>query len=138
MSRKQKKILIVDDDEAVREVTRVTLELLAGWAVSAAGSGKEGIDLAKAEPPDAILLDVMMPEMDGPATLKELCSNPATRQIPVIFLTAKARAAQIQWLRSLGTKGVIPKPFDPLTLASEIEAALGWAPEQETVAERNT
>jgi two-component system, OmpR family, alkaline phosphatase synthesis response regulator PhoP len=121
-----RKILIIDDEEAIRDVVKVTLELLSGWTALTAGSGSEGLELAAAETPDAILLDAMMPDMDGPHTLAALQSNPVTQAIPVLFLTAKMMVSDLQQLRSLGAKAVITKPFDPMRLASEIEQALGW------------
>jgi len=134
--RMHRKILIVDDEDAIREVTQVTLETLSEWTVLTARSGREGIRLAAADPPDAILLDVMMPDMDGPATLQELASSPLTREIPVLFLTAKVQAADVRRLLGLGVKGVIAKPFDPLELAREVAQALGWEPEQRGIPER--
>jgi CheY-like chemotaxis protein len=83
-----RRILVIDDENDVREVTQLSLEILGGWTVLTARSGKEGIDTAIAEQPEAILLDVMMPEMDGPTTLQQLQANTTTRHIPVIFLTA--------------------------------------------------
>ena len=121
-----RKILVIDDEEAIREVTKVTLELFAGWAITVAGSGPEGITLAAANRPDAILLDVMMPDMDGPRTLAGLKASKATERIPVLFLTAKVQATDLSRLRALGAKGVIAKPFDPARLADEVAAALGW------------
>ena len=131
-----RKILIVDDEEAIREVTQMTLETLSGWTVRTARSGREGIRLAAADPPDAILLDVMMPDMDGPATLHELASNPLTREVPVLFLTAKVQAAEVRRFRGLGVKGVIAKPFDPLELPREVARMLGWRYEQEEIPEK--
>src|SRR5207247_10805895 len=87
------KLLVIDDEEDIREVASLTLELKEGWDVVAAGSGAEGIKLARASVPDAILLDVMMPDLDGPTTLRLLRNLPETRSIPVIFLTAKVQAA---------------------------------------------
>ena len=122
-----KRILIVDDDEAIREVTRVTLEVTAAWTALTASSGAEGVRVAEAEQPDAILLDVMMPDMDGPATIEKLRTNPATRSIPVLFLTAKTQQAHLRQLANLAIQGVIPKPFNPLDLAMKIRALLGWS-----------
>jgi diguanylate cyclase (GGDEF)-like protein len=121
-----RKILIIDDEEAIRDVVKVTLELLSGWTALTAPSGSEGIDLALAELPDAILLDAMMPGTDGPHTLAALQSNPSTQAIPVLFLTAKMTVEDLKKLRTLGAKAVIAKPFDPMTLANEIAQTLGW------------
>ena len=123
-----RRILIVDDDPLLREVAQTALELVGGWTVSTAQSGMQAQQRALAEQPDAILLDVMMPGVDGPSTLAALRSNPATRDIPVIFLTAKVPSSLEEW-GSLRLTGVIPKPFDPMTLASDMAALLGWTAE---------
>jgi CheY-like chemotaxis protein len=121
-----KTILIIDDDDDIREVAQLTLELGASWNVVAASSGSAGIDAAIAHRPDAILLDVMMPGLDGPATLDRLREDDRTRDIPVVFLTAKARAAEQERLQSLNVAGVLGKPFDPTTLPDQIASLLGW------------
>lgn len=120
------RILIVDDEEDLRAVAQLSLELMRGWEVSAASSGAEAVRRAAEELPDAILLDVMMPEMDGPTTLLRLRENPATREIPVLLLTAKVQEADRTRLSHLGVAGVLTKPFDPLTLPDEVAGALGW------------
>lgn len=130
-----RKILLIDDEPAIVEVTRATLEILAGWTVIAASSGSEGVKLAAAERPDAILLDAMMPDMDGPRTLKDLQAGVRTGDIPVVFLTAKVQAADIRRFRDLGASGVIAKPFDPLRLAGEVSSILGWKTERGKLAE---
>jgi CheY-like chemotaxis protein len=122
----ERRVLLVDDEDDIRFVARASLERLAGWDVLAASSGAEGIEIARAEQPDAIVLDVMMPGMDGPATLGELRADPATAAIPVVFLTAKIQAEERRRLEELGAAGVVAKPFDPLGLADELRAALGW------------
>lgn len=118
------RILIIEDEEHIREVAQVSLEILGGWEVLMASGGAEGIALALAEQPDAILLDVMMPDIDGPETLQRLRADDRTAHIPVVFLTAKAQAAEKRQLTALGAAGVLDKPFDPTTLASEVAAAL--------------
>ncbi|MGH9449977.1 MAG: response regulator [Terriglobia bacterium] len=122
----QRSILIIDDEESIRAVTRTSLEIVEGWSITCAGSAREGIAAAEADPPDAILLDVMMPGADGPQTFRELQANTATQNIPVLFLTATVRPADVRRLHSLGVKGVVAKPFDPLTLGTEIARILGW------------
>jgi CheY-like chemotaxis protein len=102
--------------------------MVGGWDVIAARSGSEGLIEARAEMPDAILLDVMMPDMDGPSTFQRLQSDSVTQGIPVIFLTAKVQAAEVRRFTDLGVSGVIAKPFDPLTLAQQVADTLGWAP----------
>lgn len=119
-------ILIVDDDDDIREVAQLALELGASWRVITASSGPAAVETARAESPDAILLDVMMPGLDGPGTLERLRAADATRDIPVIFLTAKARPAERDQLSGLRVAGVLSKPFDPVTLPDHIAALLGW------------
>lgn len=121
-----KRVLVVDDEDDIREVTQVSLETVAGWGVLTARSGTEGVAKAAEFQPDAILLDVMMPDMDGPATFEELQSSESTRHIPVILLTAKVQTAERRQFAELGITSLIAKPFDPLTLASQVAAALGW------------
>jgi CheY-like chemotaxis protein len=122
-----RRVLLVDDEDDIRLVARASLERLAGWQVLAASSGRAGIEVAKAEQPDAIVLDVMMPGLDGPGTLAELRADPATADIPVVFLTAKVQAAERRRLEELGAAGVVAKPFDPMTLAGELSSAFGWS-----------
>jgi two-component system, OmpR family, alkaline phosphatase synthesis response regulator PhoP len=121
-----KTLVLIDDDDDIREIAQLSLELGAGWTIHAAASGEEGIAAAIAHRPDAILLDVMMPILDGPATLDRLRQDDRTRAIPVVFLTAKARPAERDRLAGLDVAGVLPKPFDPMTLADQLRATLGW------------
>ncbi len=120
-----RRVLLIDDEDDIREVAQLSLEMVARWEVFTASSGAEGVARAEAHQPDAIILDVMMPDMDGPATFRTLQANPATRHIPVILLTAKAPAATDRIAKDVVT--VIPKPFDPLRLPGQIAHALGWA-----------
>jgi CheY-like chemotaxis protein len=120
----QKHILLVDDDRDIREVATLSLEAVGGWRVSSAQGGSEGIAKARAERPDAILLDVMMPDIDGPTTFKRLQADPQTRDIPVILLTAKAQSADRRGFDSLGVAGTLTKPFDPMTLTDQVAAIL--------------
>ena len=125
----QKHILLVDDEDDIREVAGVSLEAVGGWQVSRASSGAEGIAKALAEQPDAILLDVMMPGIDGAATFKRLQGDPQTRDIPVILLTAKVQAADRHRFEKLGVAGMLTKPFDPMKLSDQVAAILasrGW------------
>jgi CheY-like chemotaxis protein len=121
-----KRILVVDNEEYIREVAQICLETTAGWQVLMASSGSEGIAQAEAEQPDAILLDVMMPDMDGVSTFHRLQENTATQHIPVILLTAKVQTSDRRRYADLGIKAVISKPFNPLELADQIAEALGW------------
>ena len=117
-------ILLVDDEADIREVAALSLQTLGGWRVTTASGGSEAIALARAERPDVILLDVMMPELDGPTTLARLRDNAQTHKIPVIFLTAKAQHTDQCGLARLDVSGVLTKPFDPLTLSDQITAIL--------------
>lgn len=121
-----RRVLLIDDEDDIREVAALTLETVAAWTLFDAATGAEGIACAEREQPDAILLDVMMPVMDGPDTFAKLQSNPATRHIPVIFLTAKLQESECRRLLALGVRGLIGKPFDPMTLADRVAEALGW------------
>ena len=121
-----RRILVVDDDELLREVAQTALELVGGWQVSTAPSGDQAQQQARTERPDAILLDVMMPGLDGPTTVNALRADPTTRDIPIIFLTAKMPSDDLGEWRPLQLAGVIPKPFDPMTLAADMAALLGW------------
>jgi CheY-like chemotaxis protein len=122
-----RKILLVDDEDDIREVAQMSLEMTAGWEVVTAASGAEALRVAAAERPDAILLDVMMPGMDGPATARALRASEETGTIPIILLTAKVQAADRRRFHDLGVAGVLSKPFDPMELAAQISGVLGWA-----------
>lgn len=120
------RVLIIDDEDDIREIAALSLETVAGWEVLMANSGAAGIRKAQEQLPDAILLDVMMPEKDGPTTFREMRSIPAIAHIPVILLTAKVQAADQKRFSDLGVAAVMFKPFDPLTLAADIAEVLGW------------
>lgn len=122
-----KNILIIDDEEDVREIAQLGLEMGAGWNVLIASSGEEGLKIAAEQQPDAILLDMMMPDMDGRATLQQLKTNPKTQAIPVILVTAKAQQSERENFGSLDVAAVFAKPFRPLLLAEQIGIALGWS-----------
>ena len=122
-----RRLLVVDDSLLVREVARISLETDGGFAVQTAGSGPEGVGVALGERPDAILLDVVMPGMDGPATFEALKSRPETREIPVVLVTARDGDDDLRAFAQLGVAGVIGKPFDPGTLALQVRDLLGWA-----------
>jgi CheY-like chemotaxis protein len=121
-------LLVVDDDDAIREVAQMALEIVGGFRVRSASSGLKAWDMIRSEVPDALLLDVMMPGMDGPTLLGQLRADAATSQIPVIFLTAKIQAGDRRDWNDLDIAGVIAKPFDPMTLAADISRLLDWAP----------
>lgn len=124
-----RRILIIDDEDDIREVAEVALKATTDWLVLQAPSGAGGIALAQAECPDAILLDLMMPDLDGMAVLARLRARERTAGIPVILLTADIQAARL--CDRGDAAGVILKPFDPLRLGAEISHILGWpAPER--------
>jgi CheY-like chemotaxis protein len=112
--------MIVDDDEDIRMLSGMLARRRGPWEVVLAGDGHEALALAERERPDVILLDVMMPEQDGLATLARLREDPATARIPVIFVTAKAHRRELETYRALGAVGVIGKPFDVDGFADEI------------------
>jgi CheY-like chemotaxis protein len=120
------RILIIDDEDDIREVAALSLETVAGWQVYMANSGAQGLARAIEYQPDAILLDVMMPGMDGPTTFRELRKNPATARIPVLLLTAKVQSSDQRRFADLGVEAILFKPFDPLTLSHQIADVLGW------------
>lgn len=119
------KILLVDDEPDIRMVGRLALSTLGKWQVVEAKGGAEAVAVAAAEKPDLILLDVMMPGMDGPTTFGKLREHPDTRDIPVVFMTAKVQKSEIAEYLALGAKGVISKPFDPMGLPDEIRRIMG-------------
>ena len=121
------RILIIDDEDDIREVAALSLETVAGWEVAMASSGAQGLARAAEYHPDAILLDVMMPGMDGPSTFRELRRNPATAKIPVVLLTAKVQSNDQRRFADLGVEAVLFKPFDPMTLSTQIAGVLGWS-----------
>jgi CheY-like chemotaxis protein len=121
-----RRILIIDDEDDIREVAALSLEATAGWQVLTAGSGADGMKIAAAEKPDAILMDVMMPGVDGPTTFRNMQQDPRIAHIPVLLLTAKVQGVDQRRFAGLGLAGILFKPFDPLTLAQQISDALDW------------
>ena len=121
-----KHVLIVDDEDDIREVAQLSLEMTRGWVVLAASSGAEALERAAAERPDAILLDVMMPEMDGPTVVGRLRETPGTSGVPIVLLTAKVQGADHRRFADLDVAGVLSKPFDPMRLGDEVAGLLGW------------
>ncbi len=120
MTETLKKILYVEDDADIREVARMALETVGGFTVNICSSGRQALAEAPGFDPDFILLDVMMPGMDGPTTLYELRKLPGLEEKPVVFMTAKVMQSEIGVYKELGAVDVIPKPFDPMTLAERI------------------
>jgi two-component system alkaline phosphatase synthesis response regulator PhoP len=121
-----KRILLIDDEDDIREIAQLSLEMMGGWQVVLANSGREGIEKAQTDEPDVILLDVMMPGLDGLATFQRLQADPVTQRIPVILLTAKVQSPDQRTFDQLGVSGLITKPFEPLTLAEQVAKILGW------------
>ena len=121
-----RKILIVDDEEDVRAIATLGLEMSAGWNVFTAQSGEEALTQAAIHQPDVILLDMMMPDMDGRTTLQQLKTNPATSNIPVILVTAKVQQSDRESFADLQVAAVFAKPFRPLQIAEQISKVLDW------------
>ncbi|MGX5831731.1 response regulator [Mesorhizobium sp. 43Arga] len=124
------RILYVDDEDDIREIAQMSLELEPEFEVRSCSSGAEALTDAAAWHPDLILLDVMMPDMDGPETLKRLAASPLTASIPVAFITARTQTHQVERYLAMGAVGVIAKPFDPLALAGEVRKLLPERPGQ--------
>jgi two-component system, OmpR family, response regulator len=121
-----KQILVIDDEDDIREIAKVSLQISKHWQVLTACSGKEGVAIAAEAQPDAILLDVIMPDVDGLTTLDTLKRTPATQLIPVIMLTATGGIVSDQQYAELGAQAIMSKPFDPGLLGDQIAAALHW------------
>jgi CheY-like chemotaxis protein len=121
-----RRVVVVDDEPDIREIAALSLETLRGWTVVPVASGVEAVEVIAREQPDAVLLDVMMPGQDGPATLAALRARADTRDVPVVFLTAKAQVRLVAQLHDLGSGGVMAKSFDPTTLGDQLAELLGW------------
>lgn len=117
----KRSVLLVDDEADIRRIAILSLQTIAGWTVREARSGREALTMLEEQRPDLVLLDVMMPEMDGPTTLANMRGNRCFDGIPVIFLTAKALPSDHAMLQRLGASGVLTKPFDPLLLAAQVD-----------------
>jgi two-component system, OmpR family, response regulator len=120
-----RRLLLVDDEDAIRTIACISLERIGGWTIVSVSSGQAALDAAQDDGPfDAILMDVMMPGLDGPATLARLRDGELAQQVPIVFMTAKVGEAERERLLSLGASGVIAKPFDPMTLPDELHQML--------------
>ena len=115
-------ILLAEDDPAIREVTETALQEIGGYSVESCATGDEVLPLARRTSPDLLLLDVMMPGMDGVAVFRQLRDNEEFAETPIVFLTAKAQPSEVKRYREIGAADVIVKPFDTLDLANRIEA----------------
>lgn len=122
----EKRVLVIDDEVNLCTVIQACLENLGGWETLTALSAEEGLAIAQTQPLDAILLDVMMPDIDGLTLFQELQKDSVTQIIPVILLTAKVQSTDLNQFAQLGIAGVIAKPFDPMTLAKQVATTLGW------------
>jgi DNA-binding response OmpR family regulator len=118
------RVLLVDDDPDIRFLCELALRDVAGWEVHVAAEGEEALELARREPVDLVLLDVMMPGLDGPTLLGRLREIPEAAELPILFVTAKVQAREVERYLAMGVDGLIAKPFDPLTLAERIEGIL--------------
>ncbi len=118
------RILYVDDEDDIREIAGMALELEPAFEVRTCATGAQALADAAAWRPDLILLDVMMPEMDGPETLRRLAANPDTASIPVVFITARTQTHEVQRYLEMGAAGALAKPFDPMTLAGDVAKLL--------------
>jgi two-component system, OmpR family, response regulator len=114
------RVLYVEDEPDIQAVARIALQTVGGFTVQICSSGEEALREVKAFGPDLILLDVMMPGMDGPGTLAALRATPGLEQVPVVFMTAKVQPSEVAQYKSLGALDVIPKPFDPMKLAEQV------------------
>lgn len=117
-----RKVVLCDDDPDIRAIGEISLRDVGGWEVVCVNDGFAAVDAARAEMPDLILLDIMMPNLDGPGTFAKLRGDPQCSAIPVVFMTAKAQSHELRGYTELGAAGVIAKPFDPLTLPEQIRA----------------
>ena len=121
-----KHILIIDDEEDIRDVAQVALETIGGWRVSTASNGPDGLGQLQTQPYDAVLLDVMMPDMDGIEVFRQIRANPQTQAVPVILMTAKTQATDRKRFLDLGVTAIITKPFKAMFLTEQIADILKW------------
>ncbi len=117
-----RRILFVEDDPDIQVVATMALEAIGGFSVTACGSGGEALSRFPALTPDLVLLDVMMPGMDGPTTLEALRRLPGAETVPVVFMTARVQAHEVARYRQMGAADVIAKPFDPMTLSDTVRS----------------
>ena len=125
MSATLTKILYAEDEPDIQSIAQIALEMVGGYTLKVCNNGQEALDAAEAYAPDLILLDVMMPTMDGPAALAEIRKIPALENVPVIFMTAKVQNQEMDEYKQMGAIDVIAKPFDPMILSETVQAL--WA-----------
>jgi len=118
------RIMLVDDEPDIRTVAELALSSVGGWEVVLATSGEDALDKLKSDRPDIVLLDVMMPDMDGPTVLRRIREQKEISNVPVIFMTAKVQKREVDHYLELGACGVIGKPFDPMQLPEQIREIL--------------
>src|SRR5262245_22293624 len=116
------RILCIDDETDILEIAKMSLETVGGYTVKTCARGMEGIEQVESFKPDLILLDVMMPVIDWPATLKILQNKSTLQNTPIVFMTAKVQPSETAHYLTLGAAGVIAKPFDPMTLPEEVKS----------------
>jgi CheY-like chemotaxis protein len=121
-----KKIVLIDDEEYICQIVQTCVEIFSNWKITTTKSGKEGLAAIATAQPDAILLDILMPNMDGFAVLKQLKADPQLVNIPIVLLTARADLAEAHKIAELGVQGIIVKPFHPTQITSEISQILSW------------
>lgn len=121
MNKELKRVMLVDDESDIRQIAQLALEMVGGFQVTLCSSGREALSRIGEVSPDLLILDVMMPELDGPATLQALRRLPEGASVPVAFLTAKVETQEVSELRALGAIEVIAKPFDPMKLAAQVK-----------------
>jgi len=123
--RELKKILYVEDEPDIAQVAQLALETVGGFSIESCENGRIALEKGPEFQPDLVLMDVMMPEMDGPTALEEMKKMPEFENVPVIFMTAKVQPSEIEEYKERGAVDVIPKPFDPMTLAEQVKQV--WA-----------
>ena len=124
----QPTVLVVDDDDNIRELTQLALESICGWNIVTASGGIAALEMCRTLHPDAVLLDMMMPDMDGLTTFEHLQSDERTRDIPVILFTAKGRVGERHPWDGYAISGMIAKPYNPMTLGDQVSEILQWTP----------
>ncbi len=124
--RTGRRILVVEDDPDIRSILQITLERVSIWKVATAATGSKALELATKEQFDAAILDVMLPGLDGPALFAQMQQRESTKDLSVVFLTAKTHNQELRELKSMGARGVLPKPFSPIELRQQIATLFGW------------
>ncbi len=116
------RIMLVEDEPDIQLIARLALEAIGGFTLAVCDSARHALEVAPSWSPDLIMLDVMMPGIDGVTTFKKMQENPQLAKVPIIFMTAKARSSEVIIYKEMGALGVVAKPFDPMTLAEKVKA----------------